>query len=1032
MEKILRYFTKDKLLVNLIVIVVVIFGVMIGTNIKREVFPPTDIDKMIINVVYPGASPEDVEVNAVLPIEDELKEISGIDEYTSISFESGAKIIVNLDQDVEDKQAIKDEVYRNITISNLTDLSEDVEKISVIDMNPALKSIIQIGISPKKNISSKKSELFNVSDLLKDLLSRVEGVSDAETKGYLDRQIDINVHPEKMNEYYISLNDIITSIQSRNIRSSGGTIQSVHNEKNILTIGQFENPMDVGNVIIRSGFEQKRIKVKDLATINDSFEDEEIKVRVNKKSSVVINIKKKENADIITTVENVKKFLKENENLYAEKFDITIVTDESKSISSLIDVVMSNAIIGFILVFFVLLIFLDFKTSFWTAFSIPFCLCLVLIFMNSFEFSLNILTLGAVITVLGMMVDDAIVISEVIYEKKMEGLAPMEAAIQGVKEVVGAVTVTITSTIVAFLPILIIKGTMGKFIYVYPVIITATLLFSLWEAVFILPNHLASGKKIKKKKKDWFEPITIIYKKVLKKALKLRYLVLILFVLSLIFTIILSKDTIKNFVLFWDNSTEVITADIIVPAGTALDETEKLTFKIEKELQKNISKNELVSIYSTVGVHSGFLSINQENWATIQVKLVPIADRTRTAAEIAKELRTQINIKKYPEYQSIILREAKKGPPTGEPIDIKIISSNVKTSVIIKDEIENYLNSIAGVKDIDNDVKKGKDELSFDFNYEKMAQFGVNVDSVAKTVRIAYEGSEATSIQTINNKLEFKVQIDENYKRDQNFLMNLLIPNNSGRLVKLKEIATLKVSDGQSSINHYNGQRVVTVTADVDTDKTTPQQVIKKVSKKFNNVTKKYPGTYLIYGGEVKESNKTLADLQIAFIMALICIYVIVVVLFRSFTQPFVVLSVIPFGIIGVLLAFTAHNIPLSFMALIGIIGLSGVVINDSIIMVEFINKVFKKSKTESKEDTVENISEGAKKRLRPIILTTVTTVAGLMPTVYGIGGNAQTLVPTVMAMSYGLLFATLLTLIFIPCLYMINNDIKNVFSRVF
>jgi multidrug efflux pump subunit AcrB len=1033
MERFISFFVKDKLVVNIIILTVLVVGLSSAINIKRETMPPTAIDKMIITVTYPGASPQDVELNAVVPIEDELKAINGIDQYTSVSLEGGAQIMIDLDQDIADTQIVKDEVFRKISISSITDIPSGVEDIIVKDMNTKEKSILKIGLSKKNNKNVTDKDLYNTADHLENQLKRLNGVSEISLSGYLDREIHVKVDPEKMSNNYISLSDVVNSIKTRNVRSTGGTLQSVYNEKNIVTIGEFENPMDVGDVIIRTGFEQRRVKVKDIASIEDGFEDEDVKIGVNGEKSVVLNIKKKENADIIQTVNEVKAYLETQKANYGNNYEISIISDDSVSVKSLMDVVISNAAIGFVLVFLVLLIFLDLKTSFWTAFGIPVSLLLTLIFMRINDYSLNIMTIGAIITVLGMLVDDAIVVSEVVYEKKNQGMPSMEAAIAGTKEVFIPVLVSILTTIFAFLPILLIDGTMGKFIFVFPVIISATLLFSLFEAVTLLPNHLAySHIKINPdKKENWFKPVIASYRRFLRKALNYRYFVLGAFILMLFGSILFSNETLKNFVLFWDNSNEYVNIDIDVPSGTSIDKTEEMTEKLRKIIIEQIPKKELVSTFSQTGIHSGMMSTTHDYWSTIQIKLVPINERERTAGEIVADLRKKLTHDKLAGFTSVVLREDKAGPPTGQAVDIKVISKKNDEAMMVMNEIKTILGGINGVKDIDSDLKEGKKELRFVFDYKKMAQYGLDVESVASTVRTAYSGNTATSIQTVESRLDFIVELRDSARGSETHLLNLLVPNDSGRLIKLGEIACLKAGEGESEINHFNGDRSISITADIDSEKTTPiavQKLVKENVKEFNS---KYPSTYLLFEGEAKESASTMSDVGITFVIALFLIYLLVTLQFRSFTQPLIVMSVIPFGLIGVLIAFTLHGVPFSFMGVIGIIGLSGVVVNDSILMVNFINTLKNKNGTESRDRVFEDVAEGASLRLRAIIMTTVTTVAGLMPTVYGIGGNALTLVPVVMAMSYGLLFATLLTLVFVPCLYMINEDISGFFRQI-
>lgn len=368
------------------------------------------------------------------------------------------------------------------------------------------------------------------------------------------------------------------------------------------------------------------------------------------------------------------------------------------------------------------------------------------------------------------------------------------------------------------------------------------------------------------------------------------------------------------------------------------------------------------------------------------------------------------------------------GPPTGEPIEINIIGNYKNYAQLLKTDITDILNKIDGVTDIDDDQKEGKKELKLNFDYDKMAQLGINVASVSQAVRTAYEGMVATSIQTTNEELDFRVKIDDAFQRDERFLMDLLVPNKLGRLIRLNDFATYNVQKSKSIINHYNSQRVITITANIVGDKTTPSNVMERVKTWFEEQKTHYPGIELKYGGEAQETKETLKDLAFAFIIAIILIYFVLILLFKSLGQPIIVMVTIPFGIIGAILALIIHGIPLSFLAMIGIIGLSGVIVNDSVIMVDFINKVFRADK--KKENLRALIATGAKKRLRPVILTTLTTVAGLLPTIYGLGGDAGMLVPIVMSIAYGLSFATTLTLIFIPALYMIRLDVLMLFKR--
>lgn len=1027
MKKILNIMVNNKLLVNIIILFIIAAGFFSIQNIKKDVFPLSDIDTMVIYISFPGASPSDVELNAVIPIERALSAITGIKEYSSYSIENNATIYAYIDTEVEDKKAIKDEVFRTITTNNVQDLSPDVEAINIIDINPKLMSVLNVAIIPKSEKFSEK-DLYSKADKLEKKLLKLSGVSEIRKSGYRDREIHVNIDPSKLERYYVSLNEVVQSIQTRNIRNTGGTIQSLQKDENIVTIGQFKDPMDVKDVIIRSNFAEDKVTINDLANVDDSFKDRNVLVRVDGKPAVSLAIVKKESADVMKTITGIKSFLNKNEtNLNKGDFNVKIIDDKSESISALLEVVVSNALIGFLLVLLILVFFFDIKTSFWTAFGIPVSLLMVMTFMNATEQSINMISLGAIITVLGMLVDHGIVISEIIYEKKSNGESALSAAVSGVTAILPPVLVTTLTTIAAFIPMLAVKGMMGKFIYIFPIIITATLIASLIEALFILPSHLAHIKHKKTSEKKWFIYLQNYYRKSLNFALRFRYIVILIFILLLSLSIFISRNTINNYVLLWDDSADAVFINFEAPEGTRLLETEKMTMDLLPKISKIIKKDELIAINTNIGHHTVKRMSskgNRENWAQYLIFLVPKSERERTASDIIQALRKEINPKKLKQFDKISFKERVIGPAPGDAFDLKIIPyDDFESGKKLSGEIIKYIKSLDGVKDVRDDQEKGKDEIVINFNFARLAALGMDVSSVAQAVRTAYEGSIATSIQTKNSRLDFRVKIDDNFKRNKKFLSNLIIPNKQNTLIRLKEIATFGKAQGNAVINHYNGDKVITISAGVDGNKLTSRQLAKMVKQNFINYKDKYPEVDILFGGEAKETSDSIGDLTTAFLAALIFIYLILVLLFKSLSQPIIVLLTIPFGLTGALAAFTFHSIPLSFMGIIGIIGLAGVVVNDSVVMVDFINSLKKTSNDTSLMK--KNIIDGAVQRFRPVILTTVTTVAGLLPTVYGIGGDAQTLVPVVMAMSYGLLFATLITLFFIPSLYMINSDIS-------
>ena len=1024
MERLFRFLENNKLLINVIILSIIIISVISMFQIKQDLIPQASPDVISATIFYPGAAAKDVEQNAIIPIENKLKNIIGIKEYNSISLENSGRVVIYIDQNADNVKSVKDEIFREL--NNIPYLTEEVEGVIVKDLNPKLRPVYEIGIYPKKGSNITKKELYDFIDGLEDELLDIKEVGDITKEGYSDREIKIKVNPERIDNYYISLNEIIDSIKIRNVRSLGGSLQSVHRDKNIVTIGEFEDPLDVGEVIIRSDFEGNRVIINDIAKIEDDYKRKNVEIKINGNDGVTLKIIKKADADIVKTVKKIKKYLNSIRYVIPENIEISRISDASLSIVSLLKVLKSNALIGFIFVFIILFIFLqDFRTSFWIAFGIPFVIMITIIILNQIGFSLNLISLLALITLMGMLVDDGIVISEIIYEYKSKGMPPIEAAIKGTKDVIAPVAVSSITTIVAFLPMLSMGGMMGKFIFVFPIIVAITLLASLLEAGTFLPIHLAHSKIRKNKKANWFDPIAKAYERILSILLKWRYLILLIFIILFIFTIKIVQKPVKNFVLLDDDSSDKILIKLEAETGINLSTTSNYTKKIEKIITNKIKPEELISTKTSVGHHITNGMKNKgyhENWALIEVNLVPLTERERNADEIIDKLRNNINTKSIHEFKKIIMQKEVFGPPMGDPVDIKLISKDEGKVLTLMKGIEDYLKTIDGVIDIDNDQKRNKDEIKIDFDYKKMAKLGINVSTVANIVRTAYEGVIATTIIKSNEELDFRVQIDDSFQTNEVFLQNLLIPNIKGNLVKLKDIASFINDKSSASINHYNGNKVITVTANIDQTITTSRKVTKEVRKMYKG---NIPGVKILFGGESSETKDTIKDLAFSFLLSIILIYFILIVLFKSISQPLLIMMTIPFAIAGALIGLVLSGFPLSLMAAIGIIGLCGVVVNDNIVMIDFINKIFKENK--GKRKIISLIAEGAKKRLRPVILTTVTTIAALIPTIYGIGGYAGRITPVAIIMAYGLAFDTLVTLIYLPCLYLIRIDIKQI-----
>ncbi|KLI19904.1 acriflavin resistance protein [Brachyspira hyodysenteriae] len=1041
MERIIVFFAKKTMLVNIIVMAILFVGGYYYFNLRKESIPSTDLDMMLISVVYPGATPLDVEQNAVIPIEEELQGISGIDEYNTTIIENAAIIIVKLDETIPNRQPVKDEIFRQM--QNVPDLSEDVEEVTTYDLNPNKMDIYTLAVHFKEGMEGDERELFDFSQKLENELVRLDGVSEIRVNGRTDPEIKVYVDPIKMQQNYIALSDVVNALSIRNIRATGGDIETGGKEQTVVTYGEFQDPMEASNVIIRSTFNGQRVRINDIANVKSGFEDKTVYMRVNRAAGYSLSVVKNENADILKTIDVVNQYLAENADIVPDNIQVSVMGDKSRTIKSLLSIVTSNLIQGFIIIFITLIIFLDFKSAMFTSLGMILTMFACFIYMQVAGITFNTMSLAAIITVLGMIVDNSIVVSENIFNFKQAGYKGLEATRLAVSDVVMPMLASTLTTVAAFFPMLTISGIMGKILNLFPRIVIFTLVVSMLQAVLILPNQLQDKedkyKSYKPKKKSkfknpldfdkdaLFDKMKIPFGAILEKLIHVRYIVIGFFILMFIASIFLAQNSFKNFVLIYDTSADTIVINIEMPTGTTKEVTTQQIAKIEDAVSKVVKPEELIALYSLVGkqVDQEIVSEEKGSLAGIMVYLVPAAERTRTADELVALINQEIDKTDIRQTVPIFMMNTKGSVDPGDPVDIKIVGNDTELAKKAKDEIKAFLATVPGVIDIDDDDKIGKEELRVMLDYNKIAELGVSVANVANEVRTAYYGTEATYIQELENKLDFRVVFDDQFTYDAKYLNDLLIPNSQGRLIYLKNIASVEKANGLSTLKHYNGERTITITAGIEYGKNTSQQVMAAVSERFKDFNKEYRGLKLEFGGEAKETMKAIKQLLFSFAMAFIFVYIVLLLQLNRFIQPIMIMIIIPFGLIGVLLGFAIHKMPLSFMGVVGIIGLAGVVVNNGIILVDLINKIIDEGVEGGKKGVAKAIVDGAKQRLRPVFLTTVTTVVGLLPTVYGIGGRADIIIPIVMALAYGLLFASLLTLIFLPCMFMIMFDLR-------
>ncbi|MCP4137404.1 MAG: efflux RND transporter permease subunit, partial [bacterium] len=938
-------------------------------------------------------------------------------------------------------------------VSRVSDLPNTISGKPVIkEHTSASLPVLEIALSG----NVPELELRKYAKELESQMKEISGVSSIPMVGYRKREIKINVDIKELKEEKISFAEILHAIKSRNVRSTGGTIESFVSEKKIVTLAEYEKPLDVKNAIIRSNFLGNSVRISKLASITPGFKDPQILYHGNAKPGISLMVFKQESADILDVSDELKTCLSNFKKTLPKSVEASLIYDYSVLTEIMLDMVLKNGLMGFVLVLLVMFLFLDIRSAFWCAFGIPFSIFGALILFRPFGINLNMITLTSMILVLGIIVDDAIVITEKIYSLKQEGMSPLKASLEGVKSMLMPVSAAVGTTIMAFGSLLFIPGVMGKFTYSIPMVITILLLFSLGEALFFIPVHLLNANphaephakppwRIRwlNSVKEWYhrtilaalekrflvlETAKAWYHRTIFAALKKRSLVLAGYLLLLLTVLIFSYNFMR-FMLDEDIDPDFFGIIIETPQGTSLARTAKMTGDIEKEVSKTIPKNALQSFTSHVGHHDvalmGTGGGQYSNWAVIKVFLIPAAHRSITSEKIMDMLKPKLKILKKEKGFHRLNVEQMPGLPVGKAIHVIYTTNNDSIRKKFEDETLKFLRERnkklmkkpGSKKDVISSIETsnipGKEELQLKLDYSKLARMGLTSMEVAQTVRTAFDGAVATSIRFEGEDIDFRVRLKAPKKYRAHGILELPVANREGRLIALKHFAEFDPGTGPAVINHYRGKRSVAITANVNSKIITPSEVNALIRKEFEKKAAAIPGLTMKLAGQEEEASMSMGGLFLAGLVILVAIYFLLVILFNSYLQPALIMSIIPYAVMGVFLTLIIHNRPLILISLMGLLGLIGIVVNDTIVMISHINSVCKEQ-----GKSIQAIANACVDRFRPVILTTLTTFAGLLPTAYGFGGDIPSLRPMVLTLAWGLVFSTTVTLGFIPILY--------------
>ncbi|MCK4436435.1 efflux RND transporter permease subunit [bacterium] len=1027
--KLAEFSIKHSLFVNLLSLFLLLAGVFSLLRMQREAYPSVSFDVVTVNTVYAGAPAEEVEKLATIPLEKELKRVDGIDEIRSSSLENLSAISIMLSPEVKNKAKVINDIQR--AVDRVKNFPEGVEDPEVTEISMKEFPVIEVSLSGQL----LEANLQEYAEALQDRLEDIKGVASVNRKGFRDEEIWIEVEPEKLKEYHLSLEEIMSALRRRNRSIPAGKLTLPQGEFSIRTTGEFKTVPEIEEVIIRANEVGNYLRVRDVGQVKRTFEEEDVINKTLGTRAINLVVVKKESGDAIDIVEDIKCIVEDFRKDVSPELKISYVDDLSFYIQRRLDVLRNNGWIGVSLVIISLLIFLNRYVAVITAFGLPIAFFTTFAVMSYLGISINLISMFGLIIVLGMLVDDGIIISENVYRYIEGGMAPREAAIVGTQEVMRPVTATILTTMAAFSPLLFMSGIIGKFIRGIPIVVILALAASLLEAFVILPSHLSdfvrvrrdkSGRVRSKKESPWFQKLLSGYTGLLRGAVKRRYLVVVCLFILLISFVFIAKN--MSFILFPSTGIEFFFVRAEAPRGTPLEKTNELVKQLEV-LVRELSPEELDTFVTEVGrFQENILDpyLRRDSHLTqITVYLTPPRQRKRDAFEIKEALRERA--KNIEGFENIYFDMPEGGPPVGKAVAVRIRGEEYNVLEEIANQFQDFMKPVEGALDVQHDYRPGEDQIRVIVDEAKASRAYLSIGEIAATVRNAFEGGVATSIKRVKaeEEIDVIVRFPLAERKTLETFQEILIPNRFDNLIPLKEVGRVEEGKGMTVINHLDGKRVVTVSAGVDTEKITSLKLNQMVAKHFKDIESRYPGYTVRYGGEQEETQESMRSLLRAFVLAFFLIFMILATNFNSLHQPLVVMLAIPFGLIGVIIAFLLHGEPLSFMAFLGVVGLSGVVVNDSIVLVDFINKLRKKG-----VDRRHSIIEAGQLRLRPVTLTTLTTVLGLTPVAYGIGGGDPFLQPAALAICWGLVFATALTLIVIPCIYAVIDDLAIFLSR--
>ncbi|MGB0952796.1 MAG: efflux RND transporter permease subunit [Planctomycetota bacterium] len=1039
MNGIISWFARNTVAANLTMVAIVIVGLMTATSLKQEVVPEIRVDSAMVTVVYPGATPEEVEQGVVMRIEKEVQGLAGVDQVKATANEGVAVVTIDF-LDGEDRQEMLDDIKS--AIDRIDTFPEDAEEpqVQLLDIN---NRVMDIAVWGETDIKSLRAAARVVED---QLLSKPD-ISLVQLANAADFEISIEVSEEALRRFHMTFDEVVAAVRRSSLDLPGGGIKTDGGEILLRTQGQAYEGHEFASLPLRTQPDGTRILLGDVANVVDGFKESDQSNRFNGMPAVMLEVFRVGNQEALVMAEQVEAALEDSKTQLPAGIHLDKTNDDTLLLQSRLDLMLRNGQQGLLLVLIALALFLRLRLALWVTLGIPMAFLGATLLLPGMDVSINLISLFGFIVVLGIVVDDAIVVAENVHEHRQRGKSGLQAAIEGAQEMSKPVIFAVLTTIAAFVPMMLMPGNMGQFSRNIPLVVIAVLVFSLVEALLILPAHLThlkaddTSKKIGPwgKLQGWVNRrldgfIERIYKPTLEFAIRWRYLVLAIGIALFMATIGYVQSGRVKFNFFPPMEADNALGELQMPLGTPLASTEagirrfeEAALQMQEELFNVEGKPLILSITTSVGAQpkkaatqnsggSYTPAATGSHLAEVNLELLSAEEREMSGREILKMWRERVGA--IPGAEDVSF--ASDLMAADGDVNIQLSGAKMEVLQAAAEELKERLRVVAGVTAVRDTFVDGKEELKLQLTPAGEA-LGFRMSDLGRQVRQAFYGEEAQSIQRDRDEVDIMVRYPRKDRERLATLENMRLRTPDGQEVPFSVAATATLGRGYSKIDRLDRRRSISVLADIDKQLTTPDTVFAALSPEFMpDLLQRYPGLNFSLEGQQKEQSEFMGRLLRINAMALLAIFVLLAIPLKSYAQPLIIMSAIPFGMIGAVGGHALLGYDLAIFSLIGIVALSGIVINDSLVMMDLINR-----EREQGIPLNQAVRDSGVRRFRAIMLTTLTTFLGLTPLLLEKSLQAKFLIPMAVSVAFGVVFATLITLLLVPSLYLILEDLK-------